>query len=57
MGLSLWVFFIYLQSFSSVDFCLTGFSGLKLFSHKYFQSYIFQVSDRLGFLEFLALKF
>ena len=51
------LFFIYLQSFSSVDFCLTGFSGLKLFSHKYFQSYIFQVSDRLGFLEFLALKF
>lgn len=45
MGLGLWVFFIYLQSFSSVGFCLTGFSDLKLFSHKYFQSYIFQVSD------------
>ena len=51
MGLGLWV----LVSF--LFFCLLGFSGLKFFSHKCFQLYIFQVSDISGSFKFLPFKF
>lgn len=43
--------------FFSFFFCLLGFSGLKFFSHKCFQWYIFQVSDISGSFKFLPLKF